>query len=223
LGNGKTPQYRSIEITKDLGTKWKTEGVNLKPYAAMAGTHATVDCIRKLQELYPDQMKDFAAFKSIKIEMGEAAYHHGGWKATSPLSATGAQMSNAYICATQIVDSQVLPAQFRHDMLERDTIWKLVDVTECAYNPNLSSLSVQRVSIGLENGKTLAVEVQNQRGIDPPLSNDDIVEKYRPLTKGIVTEERVEQIEKIVLNLEKCENIAALDDLLIGMTRNPIE
>jgi aconitate decarboxylase len=128
-GSGKTPGYKVEEVTKGLGEKWQTWGVRVKPYAVMAGTHPTVDCVRKLQEEHPEQMKDLGAITSIKLEMGEAAFHHGGWKAERPLTSTGAQMSNAYVAATQLVDGQVLPTQFRHNKLETDNVWSLVDKT----------------------------------------------------------------------------------------------
>jgi aconitate decarboxylase len=67
--------------------------VGVKPYAAMVGTYPTVDCVEKLQEEYPEQMKDLGAITSIELEMGEAAFHHGGWKAERPLTSTGAQMA----------------------------------------------------------------------------------------------------------------------------------
>ena len=46
-GSGKNPAYLENEITEALGVKWQTMGVRVKPHAAMAGTHCTIDCIRK--------------------------------------------------------------------------------------------------------------------------------------------------------------------------------
>jgi aconitate decarboxylase len=48
----------------------------------MAGTHCTVDCIRKLQDDHPERMKQHSKITKIEAEMARAAYKHGGWKLT---------------------------------------------------------------------------------------------------------------------------------------------
>lgn len=221
LGNGKSPPYLVDEIAAGLGRVWKTEQVRVKPYAAMAGTHATVDCVRKLQEDYPEQMLNTRNIKSIKIEMGEVAFHHGGWKAIRPLTATGAQMNSSYVGATQIIDGQVLAAQFRHDKLERDELWRLVDASECA-SANMEFPYAQSITIEFEDGRRITGHVKNQRGVDPALSNDEIVEKWRRLAREVIDEERMRNIEDMVLHMENCNDIAQLGELLNAPTKNPI-
>ncbi|KAK5710466.1 hypothetical protein LTR15_012956 [Elasticomyces elasticus] len=224
LGNGKTPQYRPEEISKGLGTVWRTEGVRIKPYAAMAGTHSTIDCIRNLQELYPEQMQGTADIKHIRIKLGEAAFHHGGWKASRPLTSTGAQMSNSYIAATQIVYGQVLAAQFRHDMLDNDEVWRLVESTVCEQESALgTSFSKQTVMVEFANGSNLSHSVEAARGVQPPLTNDEIVEKWRLLTSNIMDRTRVAEIEALVLALDQQDDVSSLQELLRGVTKNPIE
>jgi aconitate decarboxylase len=221
-GSGKTPAYLVEEVTKEFGVKWQTWGVRVKPYAAMAGTHPTVDCVRKLQKEHPEQMKDLEAITSIKLEMGEAAFHHGGWKAVRPLTSTGAQMSNAYVAATQLVDRQVLPTQFRHDKLESDEVWSLVERTSCEYNKDFDGRYNQRVTITFKDKPTVTAMVNAARGVDPALTNEEIVEKWRLITKGGIDDERRERIEKLCLNFEAMEDVTKLLDLLVGATENPI-
>ena len=223
LGNGKTPAYVVEELTRDLGVKWQTMGVRVKPYASMAGTHSSIDCVKNLQELYPEKMRSTSGMRKITIVLGEAAFHHGGWKATRPLTSTGAQMSNSYIVATQIIHGEVMPAQFRHDMLEHDELWRLVDLTECELSADLSGpRGRQSVTIEFEDGTTLTHQVDAPRGVDPPLSNEEILEKWRLLTRDVVDAERARKIENIVLRLEECEDISLLLELLGGVTKNPI-
>ena len=222
LGMDKDPRYMADEVAKGLGQEWKTDGVRVKPYAAMAGTHSTVDCVMGLQREHPQDMKNLTAVKDIKIEMGEVAFHHGGWKAERPLTATGAQMSNAYVGATQIVDGRVLAAQFRHDCLERNEVWALVDRTTCELNHTFP-VSQQRVTITFADGRPpLTHQVEAARGVKPPLPNDEILEKWRRLAREVADENRVAEIEKMVLGLEDCVDIAALGALLSPLTRNPI-
>jgi aconitate decarboxylase len=221
-GNGKEPMYKTDEIAKDLGSKWQIDGVRVKPYASMAATHGTVDCVRALQKNHPEQMRYLKDISSINIEMGEVAYHHGGFKAERPLTATGAQMSAAYVAITQMVDHEVLAAQFRHDKLERDEVWELVDKTACVQTEEFNTKWAQRITVTFKDKSTIVEQVQSQRGVDPPLSNEEVVEKWRALTKGVIDDKRRQDIEDLVLNLEDCKDIALLGELMAGETKNPI-
>jgi aconitate decarboxylase len=225
LGSAKEPRYLLDEVAKDLGTTWKTEGILVKPYAAMAGTHCTVDCVRALQEKYPERMKDLDNIERIHIEMGEAAFHHGGWKASRPLTPTGAQMSNAFIAATQLVDGAVLPAQFRHDSINRDALWNLVDKTTCSHNLEFATKWAQRVTVTFSdpNEAVLSQHVEFQRGVNPPLSNHEILDKWNLLTADVTDDKaRLNKIEQMVVGLNHCADIKVLADLMLGATKNPI-
>jgi aconitate decarboxylase len=217
-GTGRDPPYLLEEVTKDLGSTWKTHAVRVKPYAAMAGTHCTIDCIRKLQEDYPEQMKDLESITSIKYEMAEAAFHHGGWKAERPITSTGAQMNNAYVAATQMVDKEVLTAEFRQDKLDRDLIWDLVNKSTCEHSQEFTKSWAQKATITFEDKPTLTTVVQSPRGVDPALTNEEILQKWRLLTKDIIDDERRLQIENIVINLDSVEDVLDLGKLLSGVT-----
>ncbi|KAK3670625.1 hypothetical protein LTR78_009460 [Recurvomyces mirabilis] len=178
LGNGKSPPFRSGEIIMGLGSVWQTNGVRIKPYAAMAGTHPTIDGVRALQASDPEQMREISGISKITIELGEAAYHHGGWQATRPITATGAQMSNMFVAATQIVHGQVLPAQFRHDMLENDDVWRLVEMSSWIQSSDPDTpFGRQTVTIDFSDGSKISHQVEAARGVDPALSNEEIVAK----------------------------------------------
>jgi aconitate decarboxylase len=222
LGNGKTPPYLVDEIKNQLGQTWQIEGVRVKPYASMGATHPSIDCVRKLQQAHPEQMKEWEKIKKIKLEMGLAAFEHGGWKTKRPITTTGAQMSIAYVAATQIVDGQVLPNEFRQDKLDRDLVWRLVDITECKHEPSFDAQYTQVLTVEFDNGSSIQSRVETARGVNPPLSNDEILEKWRLLTKDIIDDERRIKIENSVLNLENCTNISELINLMSNVTKNPI-
>jgi aconitate decarboxylase len=216
-GNGKTPRFLPDEIVKSLGSDWKTKGVNMKPYASMAATHPTVDCVRILQEKYPDTFNggNLGRIKRITLEMGSDAFHHGGFQATRPTTAVGAQMACMYVAATQLVDRQVLPPQFAKHSLDRDEIWSLVKKTKCVQNDDLGDGKfAQRMTVEFADGKTVTAEIQNAHGVDPELSNEEVVTKWRDLTKDILDADRQKAIEELVLRLETCEDVGALIELL---------
>lgn len=234
-GNGMKPPYKTQELGEGLGSTWQLEKIRIKAYAAMAGTHTTVDCMQQLQEDYPTELQDLSKIHSITIELGEALFHHGGWQAVRPLDATGAQMNNAYVGATQLVDGAVLPTQFTDEALERDEIWDLMAKTRCVFNDQLGTKFATRVEVELSSDKeslggdqeaararVLIAELPGPRGILPEFSNQDIIDKWRGLAMSVIDDRRREAIEEVVLNLEGCQDINRLIDLLTGETRNPL-
>jgi aconitate decarboxylase len=81
----------------------------------------------------------------------------------------------------------------------------------------------QIVEVQFEDGSTIKTSVDTARGVEPPLSNNEVVDKWRLLTKDVIGPERANKIESIVLNLEECDDLSALLELMEGLTRNPIE
>ncbi|KAJ5439125.1 uncharacterized protein N7458_010123 [Penicillium daleae] len=221
--SGKEPPYLVDELTRGLGEVWQSDNIRVKSHASMAGTHCTIDTVAQLQNEYPDKLSSLENISNIKIEMSEAAFKHGGWKAQRPLSALGAQMSCAYVAAVQLIDRQVSPQEFHHDLLDRDDLWDMIDRTECFHTPELGEKYEQRVTIAFKDGSTVAKTLDAPQDVAPGLSNEEILEKYRRFTEGIVDAQRRDEIERLVLDIENIEDITVLEELLAGPTKNPID
>ena len=226
-GSGRTPEYLVDEVAKGLGTTWQLENIRVKPYAALASTHNTIDCVRALQDKHPSQLENLDNICNITIEMAEPAFKHGGWKVTRPLTATGAQMSSAYVAALQLVDRQVLTAQFRNSQLDRDILWQLVDITTCKHNKEYDGPGRrwnQQVTIQFRDGTPPVVHFQSfPKGVNPPLTNDEILVKWRLLTEDVIDKERRDKIEKMVLGLDDVRDVTELSQLLAGKVKSAID
>jgi aconitate decarboxylase len=48
------------------------------------------------------------------------------------------------------------------------------------------------------------------------------VEKFRGLMRGVIGDERRDEIEKVCLGIDSLEDITRLSNLLAGLTKNPI-
>ncbi|KAL5093966.1 hypothetical protein Trisim1_009438 [Trichoderma cf. simile WF8] len=221
-GNSMEPQYKVDEISKGLGQEWLMKGVAIKPYASMAGTHNTVDCLTDLRQVYPELLDDFSGIERILIELSKPAFEHGGWETKRPLTATGAQMSNAYVAATYIVDSAVLPPQFSAQAIERDEVWELVNKTTCELNNEFDKMRT-RVSVWFKGRpEPIIADRQLAKSVKPLMSNDEILEKWKNITANVIDDERRQKIEDVILNLEDCSDLGVLSQLLMGKTANPI-
>lgn len=222
-GSGKEPPYRPEEICKELGETWQSRLIRVKHHSSMACTHCTIDCVQMLQDKHADKLSDLNAIASIRIDMTEVSFKHGGFDVKRPVATTGAQMSAAYTAAVQLVDGQVLASQFKTDQLDRDIIWNLIEKTKCFHAVDLGEDTyTQRVTIALNDGTELSETLDNPRSVSPGLSNEGILEKWRRLTQGIIHEETRDQIERLVLDIETLEDVRVLDDLMATSASNPL-
>ncbi|KAL4978836.1 hypothetical protein BDW66DRAFT_164134 [Aspergillus desertorum] len=222
-GSGKEPAFLEQELVKGLGETWQLENIRVKPYAAMAGTHSSIDAMAALQAEYPEKLKDLSKINKITLEMPESAYKHGGWIVQRPITATGAQMSCAYAAAVQLVDGQVLAEQFQDSLLDRTELWELIGKIECRQTEEFANIMSQRATIEFNDGSEISEFIVAAKGVNPPLSNQEIVDKFRTFTKALISEERQRQIEETVLCLEGLKDISELEDLLAGLTSSPFK
>ena len=70
------------------------------------------------------------------------------------------------------------------------------------------------MTVTLKDGSKLQHYVEVARTLGKPLTNDEVVSKYRTLTDGIVTPQRQADIIDVVLNMESAKDTACLTQLL---------
>jgi 2-methylcitrate dehydratase PrpD len=183
--------------------------------------HAAIDAALKLRatgELVVDQIE------RIDIDMPEAAYSHGGWQATRPLTTIGAQMNVAYAVAIALLDGSVLIDQFSDRRINSDDVWKLITRTHTHHVKAYDALPASqrlttRVLITLHDDTTREQVVTHPRGTgDHQLTNAQIVDKYRHLTHRVIGRRRQDAIQRTVLGLEMIDDIA----ILTGMLNPPV-
>jgi aconitate decarboxylase len=208
-------------IYEGLGTAWETQRIAVKPYAAMGLLHAAIDAALKLRgsgEAVVDQIA------RIDIDMSEAAYSHGGWQATRPLTTIGAQMNVAYAVAVALLDGSVLIDQFSQRRINSDDVWRLITRTHTHHEKSYDALPesqrlTTRLLITSHDGTTREQVVTHPRGTgDHQLTNAQIVDKYRSLTHAVIGRRRQDAIQNTVLGLETLDDIV----ILTGMLNPPV-
>ncbi|HTX46089.1 MAG TPA: MmgE/PrpD family protein [Solirubrobacteraceae bacterium] len=214
FGEGHDPD--PSQITDGLGERWETDVIAVKPYAAMAGLHAAIDAARATLD---DGPLDCAAIDSITVSVSEPAFHHGGWRAERPLAAVGAQMNLAYAVAVTLLDGTALAAQFAPSRIDADDVWALIERTtlrhEPAFDERLEDGYNTRLEIALNDGASRTSFVDQPRGgLLKPLTNDEVLDKFRALTEPLINAQRAREIESMVLALEELNDAAELVELL---------
>ncbi|KAI0195912.1 hypothetical protein F4808DRAFT_440305 [Astrocystis sublimbata] len=227
-GTKKEPRYDVREITAGLGDVWHTSRIRFKLHACVGGCHGLVEAVESLQKAHPQRFtaEGLKGLKSIKVGLSETIFHHDGWAPHErPLSNTGSQMCAAYISATQLIDNQVLIAQFADSQLNREQVWELVNKTTCHHDAQFDKPNHQcgtHVLAEFEDGTTVEETVQMPKGFDPPITNEEIRGKYRKLAASVIDQERLERIEKLVLEIDQLDDVSELLQILAKPARSAV-
>jgi 2-methylcitrate dehydratase PrpD len=212
------------EIYAGLGHLWETERIAVKAYSAMGLLHAAIDAALELRSKV-----DVSQIQRIDIDMAEAAYAHGGWKAERPLEVIGAQMNVAYAVAVALLDGEVLVDQFSQERINSDDVWNLIDRTLTHHEKAYDTLPVDeklttQVRLTFNDGTTRAAKVVHPRGTgDRNLTNAEIRDKYIKLTHRGISVDRQAAIEKAVLNIDTLDDVTQLIALLTPTVQSPLD
>ncbi len=225
-----SPKSLPEELISGLGERWELHGIRVKVHAAMAALHGTIDCVGKLEAEHPDLFaaENLTNIEKITTQHSKPAFEHGGWTAPrdKPLSSLGAQMSIQYVAAAQLVDHEVLMAQFGADKLNRPLLRELMDTIHPTHNAEFDSDKKKGwrtvVTVRFKDGQEVETFVDGPKGIMPPASKEDIVQKWRMLVQDVLEDERRNEIEKCVLGLEDLSDVKELVRLLEGVVKCPI-
>ena len=201
FGEGHDPD--SSQISAELGTRWDTLAYGIKPYAAMGGLHAAIDASLALQSAKPIVP---AQIRQIQVDVSDGVFKHGGFDITRPLAPITAQMSLKYTVPVVLLDQAALVDQYRPERINRDDVWELIAKTQITHDDTFDhgdSGYTTRVSITTEDGNTRTQVVERPRGgLDNPLSDDEIVAKFRMLTEDVVDHGRRDEIQQAVLTMD---------------------
>jgi aconitate decarboxylase len=215
FGEGHDPDAE--QIPADLGTRWETEQIIIKSYAAMGGLHGAIDAVLRLRT---ENTILASEVDRIDIDVPEAVYRHGWWQPQRPLTTIGAQMNIGYAVAVALLDGQVLPEQFTPARIDSDDVWELIDRTHVRLADEFADLPPEqqfaaRVTLTLRDGTQHGLLVgQPKGGPANPLSNTGIIAKYRKLTHGLMARSRADAIERLVLGIEDLTDVSDLIELL---------
>ena len=219
FGEGHSPDATQIALA--LGSNWNTDKIAVKPYAAMGALHAGIDAallLRAGRPIDPEQVS------TITVEVGEAAFAHGGFAVARPLTPTGAQMSLQYTIPVALLDGSAMLAQYAQSRINSDDVWALIAKTHVVMNKAFDRTPhtgfTTRVTLAFKDGTSSEQLVEWPLGThDRPLSNAEIVKKYALLTDTAVDKARSRQLMDMVLGIEQLADASRLLPLLAPVVK----
>lgn len=193
-----------------LGEKFFCEDNSLKYHASCGHTHSAIDSVLKAirhEPIEPDQIKEV----QLSLYQGSLDLLQNIEAKTPYL----AKFNLPFCVATALKYGQVALEDFSAERLIDPALLSLMNRIRIQSDPKLTASYPDKwpaeVKIYTTDGRCLEAKSDYPRG-DPenPLTEPEVVSKFKGLTKHVLQESKAERIIQRVLNLESLSTVDAL-------------
>jgi aconitate decarboxylase len=140
-------------------------------------------------------------------------------------------MNVTYICAVIIRDGVLTMKHFAKEKINEQSLWDIVDKTTCSIaefpeypiSADRANGLCARVTIKLANGEEKVSTIPQPKGVRAATTHEEVSEKFRQLTQGIITKEQQDNIQRVVEKLDKAETLNDLVDAMNLTARSPLD
>jgi 2-methylcitrate dehydratase PrpD len=207
---GKAPDTAPFET---LGREWETLRVAFKPYPCCHYNHAYLDCALELRTAHGVAVEDIDAIE-CRVPAGEVPIvcEPAETKAR-PRTTYEAQFSLPFSVAAALVDGRVGVQTYTPARLGDPGVLALAARVRYAVDTEsrFPASFPGWVRVRLKDGRTLEARADDARGGPvSPLPRDEIVQKFRANARGALPGDRVQALERRVLELERLPSLRAL-------------
>jgi 2-methylcitrate dehydratase PrpD len=208
-------EYSLEEMTAGLGKEFRILLTGNKPYCCCAAQHSALDAVSAIMRervIVPEEI--------MKIEVSQKARDvRAIGNIVVPQDIISAQFSGRFGVALRLIQGSNGFHDYSEENLRNPRILDIAKRTDYYIDDNFEkSTSVNapaRVEIQLKNGSIHERTVQFAKGtIQNPMTKEELKDKFRELTKAILTREHTKNIIDIVCELEGLDNLHELSALL---------
>jgi 2-methylcitrate dehydratase PrpD len=209
-------RFKLAELTSGLGERFETMGVALKFYSCVGSNHTTLDAIRTIALRRPFKADEVA---KIVVHGSQATVDHVGWP-YRPQSLTAAQMNLPFCIATLLAEGDVFVDQFSDLVVADPRRMAFAAKVDVVHDPAITARGAKlrhmvRVEMHFADGSSETEIVEAPRGSEQKFASEqDVVEKFRKLTRRVRSDGDVGRIANLVLGCEKLADIGVLSAAL---------
>ncbi len=204
-------------LTKELGEKFLINECGYKAFPTEALTHQPITAaIEVMQEnnLNPQEVKEVlveTTTRGADILSDPSKY--------KPTTKETADHSLPYCIAVAVAKGNVLPSDFEEDALRDPLVWSLLDKIKVVANPEIDAL-FPKVKRAIVTIKTSQGEYKKQEDFvkgqpERPLSEEEIISKFKANSEKKISFSRMETIIKATQELENINEIGKYMELLV--------
>jgi 2-methylcitrate dehydratase PrpD len=208
-------EYSLEEITAGLGKEFRILLTGTKPYCCCAAQHSALEAVSEITKesvIIPEEI--------TKIRVSQKARDvRATGNIIVPQDIISAQFSGRFGVALRLIQGNNSFQNYSEENLRNPRILDLAKRTEYYVDDNFekstSGNAPARVEIHLKNGNIHERTVQYAKGtIQNPMTKEELKDKFRQLTKAVLTKEHTMNIIDIVCELEGLDNLHELSALL---------
>jgi len=200
-------------ITANLGDPFKivSPGINLKFYPSCWAHHCAVDALLHLVEQYrlsPEKVESIECDLLVDKPMG---------RYINPKTDLQAKYSLGYSLAVVLLDGRLGIEQFFPEKIfDAKTQEVMAKVKHVPQDWSEEGPGKHVVKVRLKDGREYAYGVEHCKGEAKakPLTNDELLAKYRTCARRVLSEDKVERSIEIIEHLEDFEDIDELMDVI---------
>jgi len=209
-------RFNLDELSAGLGERFETLRVSLKFYSCVGSNHTTLDAIRAIRARRPFGRDDIA---EILVHGSQVTVDHVGWPYRSE-GLTSAQLNLPFCVATLLLKGDVFVDEFTPDCVDDQERIALSRKVKVVHDPAITALGAGarhkvRVGIRFKDGSVESETREAPRGSEQSFASaDDIVGKFRKLTRGVMAAMQQNALVDAVLNLDKLPDSRTLVERL---------
>jgi 2-methylcitrate dehydratase PrpD len=193
-----------------LGKKFLFERNSLKYYASCGHTHSAIEAVLQATKAKPIKVEEI---RRVDLFIYEAALDL--LDGVDPATPYVAKFSLPFCIATALRYGHVNTGDFIETRLQDPDLLQLMERIKIHSDPELTmhypGKWPARVEIMTRDNKSLKGSSDYPKG-DPenPLQEQDVIDKFRDLTKGLLSDSTAESIVERVMGLENIEDVSRL-------------
>src|SRR5580700_5159883 len=212
-------RFNLNELSAGLGERFETMRISLKFYSCVGSNHTTLDALRDIRKRRPFTLDDV---DEIVVHGSQVTVDHVGWP-YRPEGLTSAQLNLPFCVATLLIEGDVFVDEFTADCVDDAARIKLSRKVKVVHDPAITALGAGsrhkvRVDIRFRDGSVESETREAPRGSEQSFASaDDIVGKFRKLTRGVMQETQQDALVDAVLGLERLPNsLTLIERLRVG-------
>jgi aconitate decarboxylase len=209
-------RFNLAELSAGLGQKFETMGIALKFYSCVGSNHTTLDAIRDIRARRPFTLDEI---DQIVVYGSQVTVDHVGWP-YKPDGLTAAQLNLPFCIATLLIEGDVFVDEFKPECVDDEARIKLSRKVKVVHDPAITALGAGqrhkvRVEIAFRDGSAETETREAPRGSERSFASaDDIIGKFRKLTRGVMAPKQQDALVDAVIGLERLSDSQELIALL---------
>lgn len=204
------------ELSKGLGEHWETMCIDLKRRASLGTNFSAIDAVEEIVNEHGIKAEDI---DEIIIKATQATISHGVWH-YEPVGLTAAQMNLGFGIAAQIIEGRTFVDEMAEANIARPDLVALARRVKGVRDPLREAMPKElhrgaEAEVHLKDGRSFSRVVDFFIGSHRrPLSDAQIVDKFRLLGRRTLDDASLSRIEDIVWSMDGAATVSELNGLL---------